>query len=105
MLIVAFAALSLTGCKSLYGKYERPAVNTSGLFRDSVSLTDTVAASDTLSFGNMPWREVFIDPQLQALIQKALDNNPNLLNAALNVQMAEEQPSADLKSTRLNSSH
>ncbi|MDD4533040.1 MAG: TolC family protein [Prevotella sp.] len=91
MLIVAFAALSLTGCKSLYGKYERPAVNTSGLFRDSVSLTDTVAASDTLSFGNMPWREVFIDPQLQALIQKALDNNPNLLNAALNVQMAEEQ--------------
>lgn len=83
--------LSLTGCKSLYGKYERPEINTRGLFRDSVSLTDTLAARDTMSFGNMPWREVFTDPQLQVLIQKALDNNPNLLNAAINIDMAEAQ--------------
>ena len=85
------AVLSLTGCKSLYGKYERPEINTRGLFRDSVSLTDTLAARDTMSFGNMPWREVFTDPQLQVLIQKALDNNPNLLNAAINIDMAEAQ--------------
>lgn len=85
------AVLSLTGCKSLYGKYERPEINTRGLFRDSVSLTDTLAARDTMSFGNMPWREVFTDPQLQVLIQKALDNNPNLLNAAINIEMAEAQ--------------
>ena len=44
-----------------------------------------------MSFGNMPWREVFTDPQLQVLIQKALDNNPNLLNAAINIDMAEAQ--------------
>lgn len=85
------AVLSLTGCKSLYSKYERPEINTRGLFRDSVSLTDTLAARDTMSFGNMPWREVFTDPQLQVLIQKALDNNPNLLNAAINIDMAEAQ--------------
>ena len=38
----------------------------------------------------MPWRSVFTDPQLQALIQQGLDNNPDLLNAALNVQMVNE---------------
>ena len=85
------AVLSLTGCKSLYGKYERPEVNTRGLFRDSLSLTDTLAARDTVSFGNMPWREVFTDSQLQLHIQKALDNNPNLLNATININMAEAQ--------------
>ena len=79
-----------TGCKSLYGKYERPDVNTQGLYRDPVSLTDTLAVSDTTSFGNMPWRSVFTDPQLQSLIQTSLDNNVNMLNAALNVKMVEE---------------
>ena len=91
IILGGLAVLSLTGCKSLYSKYERPEINTRGLFRDSVSLTDTLAARDTMSFGNMPWREVFTDPQLQVLIQKALDNNPNLLNAAINIDMAEAQ--------------
>ena len=91
---IALAGLAVvvmfTGCKSLYGKYERPDVNTQGLYRDPVSLTDTLAVSDTTSFGNMPWRSVFTDPQLQSLIQTALDNNVNMLNAALNVKMVEE---------------
>lgn len=91
IILGSLAVLSLTGCKSLYGKYERPQVKTSGLFRDSVSLTDTLAARDTSSFANLPWSQVFTDPQLQALIRKALANNPNLLNAALNVDMAEAQ--------------
>lgn len=89
--ICGLAVLSMTGCKSLYGKYERPDVNTQGLFRDPVSTTDTLAANDTTTLGSLPWREVFTDPQLQALIQKAIDNNPNMLNAALNVDMAEAQ--------------
>ncbi len=87
----------LSGC-GLYQKYERPDVNTTGLIRDNVSLTDTlVAEADTANFGNLPWRSVFTDPQLQVLIQTALDNNPDLLNAALNVNMAEAQ----LKAARL----
>ena len=83
------AALMLTSC-GLYNKYERPEVDTKGLVRDTQSLTDTLAVQDTTSFGNMPWRTVFTDPQLQALIQQGLDNNPDLLNAALNVQMVNE---------------
>lgn len=91
IIIGGLAVLSLTGCKSLYGKYERPEVNTKGLIRDVASSTDTLAVSDTTTFANLPWRSVFTDPQLQTLIQKAIDNNPNLLNAALSVDMAEAQ--------------
>ena len=96
-ILLALAALALTGCKSLYGKYERPAVNAKGVVRSPLSDTDTLAVSDTASFGNLPWRSVFTDPQLQSHIATALEHNYDLLNAALNVQMAEAQ----LKSARL----
>ena len=89
LMICMSAALLLSSC-GLYNKYERPEVDTKGLIRDTQSLTDTLAVQDTTSFGNMPWRSVFTDPQLQALIQQGLDNNPDLLNAALNVQMVNE---------------
>ena len=83
------AVTLLSGC-GLYNKYERPEVDTKGLVRDTVSITDTLAVADTTTFGNLPWRSVFTDPQLQALIQQGLDNNPDLLNAALNVHMVNE---------------
>ena len=73
-------------------------MNAAGLFRDSLSLTDTLAVRDTSSFANIPWRSVFTDPQLQQLIQQGLEKNVNLLNAALNVKMAEAQ----LKASKLS---
>lgn len=88
-MIMMSAAVLLSSC-GLYNKYERPDVDTKGLVRDTQSLTDTLAVQDTTSFGNLPWRTVFTDPQLQALIQQGLDNNPDLLNAALNVNMVNE---------------
>ena len=93
IIMYAAAGLTLTSC-GIYNKYERPEVNTQGLVRDTQSLTDTLAVSDTTSFGNLPWRSVFTDPQLQTLIQQGLDNNVDLLNAALSVKMAEAQLSA-----------
>ncbi len=89
LMIMMSAAVLLSSC-GLYGKYERPDVKTDGIVRDPVSLTDTLAVTDTTSFGNMPWRSVFTDPQLQALIEQGLENNPDLLNAALNVKMVNE---------------
>lgn len=86
-----FATALLMGSCGLYSKYERPEVETTGLVRDWVSATDTLAVNDTTSFGNLPWRQVFTDPLLQALIQQGLDHNVNMLNAALNVKMVEEQ--------------
>ena len=89
-MLFAASGLLLASC-GLYNKYERPEVNTQGLVRDTLSLTDTLAVNDTTSFGNLPWRSVFTDPQLQTLIQQGLDNNVDLLNAALSVKMIEAQ--------------
>ena len=88
--LFASASLLMTSC-GLYNKYERPQVDTYGLVRDVASNTDTLAVADTANFGNLPWREVFTDPQLQSLIETGLANNTNLLNAALNVKMVEDQ--------------
>ena len=87
---LAFAAALMSSC-GIYTKYQRPDVNTTGLVRDSASVSDTLAVADTTSFGNLPWRSVFTDPQLQSLIEKGLECNTNMLNAALNVQMVEAQ--------------
>ena len=87
---LVLAAALMNSC-GLYTKYERPEVNTKGLVRDPLSLTDTLQVNTDENFGNMPWRSVFTDPQLQALIEQGLANNADLLNAALNVKMMEEQ--------------
>ncbi len=90
--IIAFASAGLIfGSCGIYNKYERPDVNVKGLVRDSASISDTLAVSDTTSFGNLPWRSVFTDPQLQSLIETGLAHNTNMLNAALNVKMVEAQ--------------
>ncbi len=86
---VGVGLLLLASC-GLYNKYERPDVNTAGLYRDVQSDVDTLVTNTDENFGNLPWREVFTDPQLQALIEKALENNTDLRNAALNVQMMED---------------
>ncbi len=91
ILLIGLAALTVVSCKSLYGTYERPDVKTTGLIRDAVSVSDTLLATDTLSFGNLPWRSVFTDPLLQRHIETALGNNVNMLNAALNVKIVEAQ--------------
>lgn len=84
---------SVSSC-GLYSKYERPEVDTQGLVRDPYSSIDTLAVSDTASFGNLPWRSVFTDYHLQRLIQQGLEKNTDLQNAALDVKMAEAQLSA-----------
>ena len=99
-LMIFFSATLLMSSCGLYNKYERPDnVQTQGLVRDVVSDGDTlaVAPQDTASFGNLPWRSVFTDPQLQALIEQGLQKNANLQNAVLTVQMYESM----LKASKL----
>ena len=89
ILIFSSAVFLLSSC-GLYNKYERPSeVQTSGLIRDIVVDTDTLRVSTDENFGNLPWRQVFTDPQLQVLIEKALVQNTDLQNAAMNVKMVE----------------
>lgn len=96
IIIIGFAALSLTSCKSLYGTYERPEVKADGIVRDPVNNQAILEGAN--DFGNLPWRSVFTDPNLQTIIERALNNNPNLLNAALNIDIAEQQ----LKAAKLS---
>lgn len=90
-IIAIMSATVLMSSCGLYNKYERPDVNTSGLVRDVVSANDTLAVTDTTSFGDLPWRSVFTDTRLQSLIETGLEHNVDLLNAALNVKMVEAQ--------------
>lgn len=93
-IILFVSVAAVTGSCGIYNKYERPDVNTAGLVRDPASVTDALAVADTASFGNLPWRSVFTDAQLQSLIEYALTHNKNLLNAALNVKMVQAQLTA-----------
>ena len=79
----------LTSC-GLYNKYDRPEVIADGIVRDPIAANQALQQTDTTSFGNLPWRQLFTDPQLQMLIEQGLKSNPDLLNAALNVQMVNE---------------
>lgn len=85
------AAALMSSC-SIYKTYERPEVETAGLFRDTLQMADTA------SLGNLAWRELFTDPALQALIEQGLRTNTDLRVAHLRVTQAE----AALLSARLS---
>ena len=90
-IILTASAAAMLGSCGIYNKYERPDVNIQGIVRDTASISDTLAVADTTSFGNLPWRSVFTDSQLQKLIETVLAHNVNMLNAALNVKMVQAQ--------------
>lgn len=73
----------LSSC-GIYTKYKPATEVPDGLFGEEVNATDSVN-----SLGNLSWREVFTDPQLQSLIEKGLQNNTNLLTAQQRVKESE----------------
>lgn len=92
---LCMAAL-LSSCH-IYKKYERPEVETRGIYRDPVSDTDTLV-SDTVNMANLPWEKLFTDPQLQQLIRLGLERNTDLQTAILRVKEAQ----ASLMTSRLS---
>ncbi len=86
--LIGIALLSSCG---LFKNYERPESLenvTEGIYRDTTSMTAVLEATDTTNFGNMPWREVFTDPKLQALIEKVLVSN-DMQKADMNIEKAK----------------
>lgn len=81
--IYLLALCSLSSCH-IYKSYERPELPTDSLYRKP-----DIPQTDTLNFGNLSWREVFTDPQLQGLIEKGLTNNTDLQIARLRIKEAE----------------
>lgn len=85
---VMCVAAMMSSCH-IYKAYDRPeTITTSGIYRDPASATDTLA-SDTTNMGNLPWKEVFRDAKLQALIEEGLNNNVDVQAAALRVKEAK----------------
>lgn len=91
--LAAGAAVMLSGCH-IYKKYETP--QTSALTRAYVEARK--APADSTAFGNLLWEDVFKDPMLVDLINRALVNNKDLNNARLNVEIAHAQ----MKGARLS---
>lgn len=89
-IIYMVCATALLSSCHIYKAYDRPdTIETSGIYRDPVSATDTLAETDTTNMGNLPWKEVFRDPKLQALIEEGLANNVDMQAAILRVEEAK----------------
>lgn len=92
-------ALFATGC-TMAPHYERPAAPVAGAFPSGgVYATQPAATAATAgarsangqTAADIGWREFFVDPRLQRLIEIALKNNRDLRVAALNVAAARAQ--------------
>ena len=89
-IIYLMCATALLSSCHIYKAYDRPEdISAEGIYRDPIAQTDTLAVSDTTNMGNLPWQEIFRDPQLQALIEEGLANNVDMQAAILRVEEAQ----------------
>lgn len=82
-IIVLTTATALLSSCGIYTKYQPTETTPDNLYGEEV------AVDDTTNFGNVNWRELFTDPQLQALIEQGLQNNTDLRSAQLQIEEAE----------------
>lgn len=85
VILFAMIAVMASSC-SIYRKYQRP----EELPVDSLYRAELIAdPEDTVSFGSMPWEELFTDPCLKDLIDSGLVHNTDLLTAIQRVEQAK----------------
>ena len=82
-IIVLTTATALLSSCGIYTKYQPAETTPDNLYGEEV------AVDDTTNFGNVNWRELFTDPQVQALIEQGLQNNTDLRSAQLQIEEAE----------------
>jgi multidrug efflux system outer membrane protein len=88
LLIVIAVSAMLTGCM-VGPKYHRPAVQTPGAYRNPAN--DPQLQTQTASFADLPWWQVFQDPKLQELIRTALKQNYDLQIAIERINASRAQ--------------
>jgi len=88
LITVAVASGQLAGCM-VGPNYHRPAAQTPTAFRD-LSEKSQVSAQ-AASYADVPWWQVFQDPQLQELIRTALKQNYDLQIATERINQARAQ--------------
>ena len=77
----------ITGCM-VGPNYHRPTVQTPATYRDMSN--NPQAQSQAASYADLPWWQVFQDPQLQQLIRVALQQNYDLLIATERINAARD---------------
>lgn len=82
-ILLAITAAALFSSCGLYSTYKRPEIKETKLYGDSLA-----AITDTSSLGQIGWRQLFTDPQLQKLIEAGLANNSDLRIAFLKANQA-----------------
>ena len=89
-IVMMMCATALLSSCHIYKAYDRPEdISAEGIYRDPVSVTDTLAVTDTTIIGSLPWQEIFRDPKLQVLIEEGLANNVDMQAAILRVEEAK----------------
>ncbi|HIX85947.1 MAG TPA: TolC family protein [Candidatus Parabacteroides intestinigallinarum] len=89
-IIYVMCATALLSSCHIYKAYDRPEeITADGIYRDPVSVVDTLAVTDTTNMGNLPWQDIFRDSKLQALIEEGLANNVDMQAAILRVEEAK----------------
>jgi len=83
--LIATTLVFLTGC-TVGPNYKRPVIAAPDAYR---GLAPNTAPQTTASFGDEKWWTVFEDPQLQALIHKAIAQNYDVRIAATRVLQAQ----------------
>jgi len=84
-------ALCLTGCSTMAPPYTRPDAPVAAAWPTGPAYQPEADASTATPVVDLPWREFFLDPQLQTLIALALENNRDLRVAALNIERTRAQ--------------
>ena len=80
--LLILPVLLLAGCVNLAPSYEQPLAPVPGQWS---------SASNGQASVDINWQQFFLDPQLKAVIERALVNNRDLRVAALNVDKAQAQ--------------
>lgn len=81
--IIGFSVLTLTACVAK--KYERPALNSNGLYRNE----STGVTGDSTTIADLPWKSLFTDATLQTLIEQGINENLDLKQAVERIKIAE----------------
>jgi outer membrane protein, multidrug efflux system len=84
------ASIFMAGC-AVGPNYHRPAVQTPGVYRDLTENPQAQTQAQAASFADLPWWQVFQDPQLQELIRTALKENYDLQLATERISAARAQ--------------
>jgi outer membrane protein, multidrug efflux system len=88
LISVILASILIGGC-TVGPNYHRPAVQTPTVYRDLRASPQ--AQEQAASFADLPWWQVFQDPQLQELIRTALKQNYDMQLATERINAARAQ--------------